>query len=247
MLGMETRMETRSMGSKTPCAKGSADHNYNKATPSDKLPHNDNENCNGCRKLFEKSKKRIQFGFCESDFCLHCSALNKSTFEALSACESAAWHCQHCIFAVPGVKKLLVLVGNVGEKCEALNERVTTLENNDQVSSVKVKNIVQEEVAELKEIESRCLNMICLNLPESKKIDLSERKQEDNELLVNLLQNRMEVDTDEITIDKLVRLGRSDSKNGAIKCRPLRFTVNNFEHKRQILKASSLLRKFSNP
>ena len=119
---------------------------------------------------------------------------------------------------------------------------MTTLENNDQVSSVKVKNIVQEEVAELKEIESRRLNMICLNLPESKKIDLSERKQEDNELLVNLLQNRMEVDTDEITIDKLVRLGRSDSKNGAIKCRPLRFTVNNFEHKRQILKASSLLR-----
>ena len=119
---------------------------------------------------------------------------------------------------------------------------MTTLENNDQVSSVKVKNIVQEEVAELKEIESRRLNMICLNLPESKKIDLSERKQEDNELLVNLLQNRMEVDTDEITIDKLVRLGRSDSKNGAIKCRPLRFTVNSFEHKRQILKASSLLR-----
>ena len=39
-----------------------------------------------------------------------------------------------------------------------------------------------------------------------------------------------------------MRLGRSDSKNGTIKCRPLRFTVNNFEHKRQILKASSLLR-----
>ena len=54
--------------------------------------------------------------------------------------------------------------------------------------------------------------------------------------------SRMEVDTDEITINKLVRLGRSDSTNGAIKCRPLRFTVNNFEHKRQILKASSLLR-----
>ena len=31
--------------------------------------------------------------------------LNKSTFEALSACESASRYCQHCIFAVPGVKK----------------------------------------------------------------------------------------------------------------------------------------------
>ena len=119
---------------------------------------------------------------------------------------------------------------------------MTTLENNDQVSSVKVKSIIQEEVAEMKEIEGRRLNMICLNLPESKKTDLSERKQEDNELLINLLQNRMEVDTDEITVDKLVRLGRSDSKNGTTKCRPLRFTVNNFDHKRQILKASSLLR-----
>ena len=50
---------------------------------------------------------------------------------------------------------------------------MTTLENNDPVSSVKVKSIVQEEVAKLKEIESRRLNMICLNLSESKK-DRSE-------------------------------------------------------------------------
>ena len=38
--------------------------------------------------------------------------MNKSTFEALPSCESASWYCPHCVFAVPGVKKLLIRVGD---------------------------------------------------------------------------------------------------------------------------------------
>ena len=71
-------------------------------------------------------------------------------------------------------------------KCEDLNERVQTLENRDEISADCVKAQIQEEMLEMKEIESRRLNMVCLNLPESRKSDLNERKEEDLELLHNL-------------------------------------------------------------
>ena len=128
-------------------------------------------------------------------------------------------------------------------KCEDLNERMQTLENKDEISADCVKAQIQEEMLEMKEIESRRLNMICLNLPESRKSDLNERKEEDLELLHNLMQNRMDLDPGEIKVNKLIRLGRrAISEEGVIKSRPLRFTVELFEHKRDILKVNSLLR-----
>ena len=54
----------------------------------------------------------------------------------------------------------------------------------------------------------------------------------------------MDMDTEESTVKKLVRVGRKESEDGAIKCRP-RFSVNSIKHKREILKASSLSRKSS--
>ena len=54
----------------------------------------------------------------------------------------------------------------------------------------------------------------------------------------------MELDLDTITVNKLVRLGRREiSEDGSVTSRPLRFSVEVFEHKKQILKANSLLRE----
>ena len=74
-----------------------------------------------------------------------------------------------------------------------------------------MKDLVSEEVAELKDIESRKLNLICLNLPESKRSDAGERQQEDLEFLNNLLENKMNLEPDVITVNKLVRLGRREN------------------------------------
>ena len=106
--------------------------------------------------------------------------------------------------AVPGVQKLLIRVDNVEEKCEALNKRVESLENKSFVSPDTVKDLVSEEVAELKKNESRKLNLICLNLPESKRTDTGERQQEDLEFLNNLLENKMNLEPDIITVNKLL-------------------------------------------
>ena len=53
----------------------------------------------------------------------------------------------------------------------------------------------------------------------------------------------MNLEPDVITVNKLVRLGRRENNSdGTVKCRPLRFTVDVFDQKRQILTVNSLLR-----
>ena len=197
---------------------------------------------NGCVKTFEKQKK-IRCGFCEQPYCYHCSSLTKNAFEAFSNCESVSWYCTHCVHAVPGVQKLLIRVGNVEEKCESLSRTVESLENKASVTPDLVKDLVSEEVAELKEIENRKLNLICLNLSESEKTDIHDRHQEDLDFLNFVLENKMDLDIDTISINKLVRLGRREkTQDGTLKCRPLRFSVDLFDHKKKILKANSRLR-----
>ena len=60
--------------------------------------------------------------------------------------------------AVPDVQKLLIRIGNMVQKYKALNTRVESLESKDSTSSENVKEMILEEVAELKEIEGRRLN-----------------------------------------------------------------------------------------
>ena len=54
----------------------------------------------------------------------------------------------------------------------------------------------------------------------------------------------MNLDTAEIKVFKLIGLGkRALSDVGDVKCRPLRLSVELFDHKRQILQANALLRE----
>ena len=48
-----------------------------------------------------------------------------------------------------------------------------------------LKQLTKEEIAEEKEIESRKLNVMCFNIPESK------RQNEDTEFLINLLDTKL--------------------------------------------------------
>ena len=82
-----------------------------------------------------------------------------------------------------------------------------------------------------------------LNLPESKQFESADRQQEDREFLTNMFDSKINLNVQAIHVNKLIRLGkRVINIDGIIKPRPLRFTVEIFDHKRQILKANSLLR-----
>ena len=132
-------------------------------------------------------------------------------------------------------------MGNVETDVESLKERVETLENRELVSNDQIKGLLNEEMAERKEVEARRLNLVCLNLPESRKEDSKDRQEEDHDFLLNVLENKMNLDMGAIEISKVVRLGKREA--GQTKRRPIHFTVNQFDHKRQILKANNLLRK----
>ena len=203
--------------------------------------NSDNVICNGCKKNLSKN---IQCGFCEKKYCSKCSLLDKSAFDVLSVTNSVAWYCEHCINAVPGVSKVLIRLGNVEAKCQSLDERVTKLEANEIASVEQIRKLALEEYTDMKEIESRKLNLMVFNMPESKKEDIKERQSEDSEFLQNLMEQKMNLNVDEIEVIKPVRVGRREIISGEItKKRPLRFTVKTFESKRSIMKANTYLRQ----
>ena len=230
--------------------KNAGDHSYNKSqkdTTADEQTsaplsfNTDNVVCNGCKKNLTKN---IQCGFCEKKYCFNCSQLDKAAFEVLSVTNSAAWYCMHCINAVPGVSKVLVRIGNVEAKCQSLDERVTKIEANETSSVEQIRKLAHEEYEEMKEIEGRKLNLMVFNMPESKKDDVKERQTEDLESLQNIMEQKMNLDLNDIEIIKPVRVGRREILNGEItKKRPLRFTVKTFESKRSIMRANTFLRQ----
>ena len=59
-------------------------------------------------------------------------------------------------------------------------------------------------------------------MPESKKEDTVERQHEDRDFLMNILENKMNLDVGVIQISKLVRLGRREAgqnKTYSVYCR----------------------------
>ena len=161
--------ETRSMSDlmdAQACARGPPDHNYIKSSEKSKqsTPLKSHQHsavkCSGCEKTFTGHSKKIRCGFCEQSYCCQCSRLTKIAFDVLYICESAAWYCCHCTYAVPGVQKVLIRLGNVEQHCEFLDKRVESLESIEHVSANKVKELVHEEMSETREIESRRLNLM---------------------------------------------------------------------------------------
>ena len=84
---------------------------------------------------------------------------------------------------------MLVRIGNIKARKDELDDRVQKIEKNV-VTSDNVKKI-KEEIAEEKEIESRKLNVMCFNIPESKRSDVRERQNEDKDFFINLLDTKL--------------------------------------------------------
>ena len=72
----------------------------------------------------KKKKMNVECGFCEKQYCLVCSNLERPEFEALSVVHSVSWYCKHCINAVPEVSNVLIRLDNVEARCQSLDERV---------------------------------------------------------------------------------------------------------------------------
>lgn len=212
-----------------------------------------NENpapCNGCKKTLSKTENGVCCNFCEHWFCLKCSKLKRMVYQALKdSPDSLMWFCSNCLTAFPGVKKFMIRMGTLEDKFDKLEQRVENLEK--QPSTIEnVKDIVREEVREIRDIESRRLHMICFNLPESSDEDPDQRKNDDETNLKGLIDTDMNLRDQNIEVENPVRLGKrthnphneTDDMSSKV-TRPLRFKVQNFEDKRKILQGNTQLKR----
>ena len=197
--------------------------------------------CHGCKKSV--AKNGVCCNFCEHWFCLTCSKLKKVVYQALKESpESLMWFCISCLTTFPGVKKMMIKVTNLEEKYDKLDERINKIEK--QPNNVEnIEEIVRQEVREVRDIEARRLQLVCFNLPESLSLDSETRLMDDEQSLKTTINNDMRLNDKNIEVDNLIRLGRRPEGNDThSKHRPLRFKVRQFESKREILQANSVLK-----
>ena len=123
-------------------------------------------------------------------------------------------------------KNFWVRIRNVEAQCESVNERVETHGEKNFVSSETVESLIRDEVAEIKRIDRKQLNLIRLYMSETKQETSTGRQLEDKDFLTKLMETKMNLDTAEIKVFKFIRLGkRAVSDVGYVKCRPLRLSV----------------------
>ena len=81
--------------------------------------------------------------------------------------------------------------------------------------------------------------MVCFNLPESLSLDSETRQMDDEQSLKTTINNDMLLNDKNIAVDNLIRLSRRpDGDDTHSKHRQLRFKVQQFESKREILQAN---------
>ena len=115
---------------------------------------------------------------------------------------------------------------NLKTNCEEQPKNIVETNIND-----LVEDKIQEAMTEAKEIDSRKLNLILVNVEET------DVNQKDQEVVENIIKKV--IPDEEVKIDQVLRLGVKN-KNGA---RLLRIKVQNTEIKRKILRNSNKLNK----
>ena len=164
-------------------SKASQSQEILNVSPSQNVP------CYTCSELMDKCFT-LTCNLCECNYCRPCLKIEKTMFDGIQSMPGLTWFCDKCQ-SVPGVHKMLVRIGNVEERQDQLEERVSKLET-DQMTNESVKEILQKELEEIKEIEGRKMNIVCFNIPESKREDIQYRQSEDKDFLVNLFETKLD-------------------------------------------------------
>ncbi|WAR24921.1 hypothetical protein MAR_038590 [Mya arenaria] len=95
-----------------------------------------------------------------------------------------------------------------------------------------IREFIQEERDEEKEIEMKKLNVIIHSLPESKGTSVEDKKVDDKRKVLSILNDVLNLD---VQTENIIRLGKNIENRE--KARPLRVSVENFEGKRKVLDA----------
>ena len=126
-------------------------------------------------------------------------------FDGIQSMPGLTWFYGKCQ-SILGVHKMLVRIGNVEERKDQLEERVSKIEK-DQMTNESVKEILRKELEEIKETKCRKMDIVCFNIPESKQEDIRYGQSKDKDFLVSLFETKLDHPVSPTEIIKPVRLG----------------------------------------
>jgi hypothetical protein len=200
--------------------------------------------CADCKKEVKKAHKGVLCEICEIWFHKECQKVTDGLYAVLvdpsnSRCN---WYCDYCDRGartlMSHVRRLNKQQKETDDKLEKISERVEKLEQEGAVGnrtqldlSEMVSERVTEEIEEYRERELRKCNLIMHNVPESKEVNVEDRKREDLEMIEKISK---EINVLQTQIEKAVRLGERDSTVNNKPCM-IKVVYTNPIHKRSML------------
>ena len=174
-----------------------------------------------------------------------CAEVKDEVFDALRNNRYLQWTCCPCTEGekekqtsteakLDMIMGLIPMIHKISERLESLESVLCSKKLEEKIEEV-VERKLADALEEAKEKEKRKKNLILVNIKESKKTEIDERKTEDLKEVKTLLNKIVEVAEGDIT--EPVRLG----KVGGNKPRLLKVTVKTEEKKKEILKKASQL------
>ena len=204
--------------------------------------------CNYCNDAVEEEDDSIECFVCKNWCHAQCTDLTQETFDTLTdpLHSNIQWVCQPCMDDQKEIQskqdarldKLLDLIPLVHslsarmEKMEkGLGEKLE--ERIEEVVDRKLEVMMEEKM----EIEKRKKNVVIVNLKESTKTEIEEKRKDDLKAAKNLIGKLVALEEDELI--EPIRLGRE----GGTRPRMLRVTVRGEEKKKEIMRKAPELNK----
>ena len=201
--------------------------------------------CLVCDEPCEEDRDSLECYNCRQWAHKTCAGLKDEVFKTLTTNTNLQWTCCPCTDGerkkMTGSEVKLDLLMSMIPMISKVSERLESMERGlgERKLEEKIEEVVERKLAdaleEAKEKEKRKKNLIIVNLKESAKTEIAERKVEDLKEVKKLLSKVAEVGDDDIS--EPVRLG----KVGGNKPRMLKVTIKTEEKKREILKKAPQL------
>ena len=198
--------------------------------------------CGKCGGIIDEGIKALQCEFCASWACLHCTEVPENMYDLFMEKDvsSFLWSCESCIHAIPTIKNLGRAMQGIRDEQSQTKDEINKL--NSKVDSLEssIEGKVQEAIEAYRDRESRKCNIIVHNIPESKKPEVKERREEDTMEVKRLFEDGLGLE--ELEIQSIVRLGKKmQDKN-----RLMKVTVGSVKTKREILSNTKKLKNAEN-
>jgi hypothetical protein len=225
---------------------------------------NGSDHCGGCGKEVSGEHRAVRCDSCGLWHHNQCENIGEDVYEFLTKHgdnDSIQWHCKKCVILY---KKVIKSVRLIEEAQRQLQERVdkvqSSLENklemimdklrlDDKIPVVvqdcveKAMDIkIQEDKDEELERQKRKTSVIMHGVSESSAEESDQREQDDLGQIAAMMH---EISCDDVKVSKIIRLGKrpsADSKDEAVRPRPLKLILDTEENKIQVLKAAKNLR-----